>query len=233
VLRRWPLPLAAALLLAVPASAADQSVRATPGNDFEPADVTIDPGDTVTWTNGGGFHNVKFDDGSFEEPASPDFTQWTVDRTFDAPGTFRYYCEAHGGPSGEGMAGVVRVRDATGSVPQPPGLTVAAPAEQRLRRVLRRGVRARTTCENGCEARFEVSLSARTAKRFGFRRRRTTIGTATASLGPGTATNVDIALTERAKRRLRGAERPFRLRLDVTATRDTPETARRTIEIKP
>jgi hypothetical protein len=46
-------------------------------------------------------------------------------------------------------------------------------------------------------------------------------------------TDVDVRLTDRAKRRLRGAERRFKVRLDVRATNDSVETARRTIEIKP
>ena len=29
--------------------------------------MTVFQGETVTWDNKGGFHNVKFDDGSFQE----------------------------------------------------------------------------------------------------------------------------------------------------------------------
>ena len=235
---RWPLPLAIVALMAVPASAADQSVTATPGNDFSPAEVTIDLGEKVTWSNGGGFHNVKFDDGSFEQPAEPDPTSWTAERTFDTPGAFRYYCEQHGGPNGSGMAGRVLVRDATGSVPEPdpvtpPGLSVSAPRTQALERLRSRGVRPRIQCSGGCDATLKLSLGARTAKRFGFARRRTTIGSATVSLPPSGGERVPVRLTRRAKRRLAGAERAFKVRLDVRATRDTAETARRTIEIKP
>ena len=232
VVLRWPLPLAIVALMAVPASAADQSVTANPDNTFSPDHVTIDVGDKVTWKNDGGFHNVRFADGSFEEPGNPDVAQWTVERTFDRPGSFTYYCEAHGTPEGGGMAGHVEVRDATRSVPKPPGLTVST-RSQRLARVLKRGVRARTHCENGCDVSLKVSLDPRTAKRFGFRRRRTTIGTASRSLDPATAVDIDVKLTDRAKRRLRGAKRPFKVRLDVRAKQDTSETARRTIEIKP
>src|SRR3954447_2675232 len=32
------------------------------GTTFSPADTSVDPGDTVTWTNDGGFHNVTFQD---------------------------------------------------------------------------------------------------------------------------------------------------------------------------
>jgi plastocyanin len=231
---RWPLPIAILALMAVPASAADESVRATPTSTFSPSEVTIDLGDKVTWGNDGGFHNVKFDDGSFEQPGAPDFNSWTVERTFDKPGHFRYYCEQHGGPDGSGMSGTVHVRDATGSVPEtPPGLTVSTKAAQGLPRVLKRGVRARTQCENGCDAKFKLTIDARTAKRFGFPKRRTTIGTRSVSLDPAGAVDVDVKLTDRAKRKLGEAKRAFKVRLDVNATKDTPESARRTIEIKP
>ena len=83
-------------LMAVPASAADQSVTAR-DNTFSPDHVTIDVGDKVTWTNSGLLpHNVKFSNGSFEEPAEPEATSWTVERTFDRPGSFTYYCTVHG-----------------------------------------------------------------------------------------------------------------------------------------
>lgn len=234
---RWTLPLAIAVLLAVPANAADQSVSATLTNSFEPAEVTIDVGDKVTWDNEGGFHNVKFDDGSFEEPASPSFDWETVERTFDSAGTFKYYCEQHGGPDGLGMSGTVSVRDATGTVPPPvdvePGLTVDARGEQTLERLLGRGLRARARCVNGCDITLKLSLSPRTAKRLGFARRRVTIGKQSDSLPVDRRVAFDIALKDRAEKKLAGTERAFKLRLDVRATKDTSETARQKIKITP
>lgn len=115
-----PLPLALSLALSAPALAADQTVRATSSNTFSPSTVTINVNDAVTWVNDGGLHNVKFDDGSFEEPASPSFS-WTTNpkRTFGSPGTFRYFCEQHGAAGGAGMAGTVVVQ--SGTQPPPPG----------------------------------------------------------------------------------------------------------------
>jgi plastocyanin len=112
------------------ALAVDQTVTATPSNDFMEAAVTVDVGDTVTWTNAGGLHNVKFDDGSFEQPADPQSNNWTVSRTFDSAGTFRYYCELHGDRNGVGMSGSVTVNPAnTAPSPSPPpgGDTSPAP----------------------------------------------------------------------------------------------------------
>ena len=71
--------------------------------------VTVDVGDTVTWNNTGGFHNVVFDDGSFTQPTPPSFEQLVGLAQLPTPGTFRYYCQIHGGPNGLGMSGTVTV----------------------------------------------------------------------------------------------------------------------------
>jgi plastocyanin len=227
------LPLALAVLVAVPASAADQSVTATPSSAWSPDDVTIDMGDTVTWNNGGGVHNVDFNDGSFTQPPQPSTSQWTVERTFDTPGVFRYQCGFHGAA----MSGVVRVRDATGQVPEPvdlaPGLTVRTGDELGLGRLENRGVRVRTRCVNGCDVRLRLSLAPRTAARFGFVRQRKTIGTETDSLPANQRVPIDVELTQKAKNRLADAARPFKVRLDVRAKKDTRENARETIKINP
>jgi plastocyanin len=120
----WIGLLAALALSAAPAEAANQTVVAS-STVFTPADVTVVQGDSVTWNNGGGPHNVRFDDGSFEIPADPDPTPWSVTRTFNTVGVFRYYCENHGSAGGVGMAGAVYVQ-AAGTTPPPPGTTVFA-----------------------------------------------------------------------------------------------------------
>ena len=38
-------------------------------------------------------------------------------RTFDAAGTFRYYCDFHGAPGGQGMAGKIVVLEAGAPLP--------------------------------------------------------------------------------------------------------------------
>ena len=60
--------LVALLVPAAPALAANQTVTATGGNSSR-RDVGVNVGDMVTWNNGGGFHNVHFDDNSFDMPA--------------------------------------------------------------------------------------------------------------------------------------------------------------------
>ena len=70
---------------------------------FDPADVEVAAGTTVTWTNDDGTpHRVKANDDSFD---SEDMSQGdTFDHTFDTAGTFDYICAIH--PS---MKGTVTV----------------------------------------------------------------------------------------------------------------------------
>jgi plastocyanin len=95
---------------------------------FTQATVTIQVGDTVQWTNASGFHNVHFDDGAFTQPATPQLpANWpaTVQRTFDAPGTYTYVCDAH---KNVGMTGTVIVQAAPSSpTPTPPPTATATP----------------------------------------------------------------------------------------------------------
>ena len=53
------------------------SVTATSGDTFSPAAVTINQGESVTWTNGGGNHNVVLADGDVALN-SPSTSGWTV-----------------------------------------------------------------------------------------------------------------------------------------------------------
>src|SRR5215208_5981902 len=91
-----------AVFLTCPVSAVAQepqgpgpTVAATAENQFFPRSLTVPPNTTVYWENRGLQHNVKFEDGAFEQPADPLSTPWRVWRHFDTAGVFRYYCEAH------------------------------------------------------------------------------------------------------------------------------------------
>jgi plastocyanin len=112
------------LTTAPAATAADHSVSATENSTFAPATVTVNQGDSVTWTNGGGLHNVFFDDGSFVQPPTPSFAGWAVSRTFDAVGSFTYYCVAH---VSSGMTGTVNVTAAATGSAESGGGAGAAP----------------------------------------------------------------------------------------------------------
>ena len=233
MLSRWPLPLAIAALMVAPASAADETVMAQPDTSWSPDSVTIDMGDTVTWKNGGGIHNVEFNDGSFRSPPQPDSSAWTAERTFETPGEFRYHCGFHGSI----MSGVVRVRDASGNVPPPPkvdpGLTMTAKDEQGLTRLVDKGLRLRARCENGCDLTAKLTIAPKTAKRFGFAERRKTIGRRATSLPTDRSVTVNVPLKQAVEDELADAKRPFKVRLDVRATNDTSETAGKKIKITP
>src|SRR6185295_17796818 len=124
--RRW-FPLAVvlgvgALGLATPAlRATDHPVQAGSGTTFSPQLLTIQVGDTVTWTHVGSFsHNVVADDGSFRCAAgcdgeggngTPSNSSWSFTRTFNTAGTVGYHCEVHGSP-GSGMFGTITVQGA-------------------------------------------------------------------------------------------------------------------------
>jgi len=102
---------------------------------FSPQTLTIDPGDSVTFINKGGFHNAVADDGSFRCARGCDgdgnggnggasSTLWIASVTFTKPGTIGYFCEVHGAP-GQGMFGTIIV---TGAVAGPlPAVPASAP----------------------------------------------------------------------------------------------------------
>lgn len=101
-----------------PGMAAEHTVFAQPNFTFEPSELTIEEGDTVTWTNAGGFHNVRADDDDFrcadgcdedKGNGDPSTDPWSFSLVFAEAGMIPYYCEIHGAPNGIGMSGVVEV----------------------------------------------------------------------------------------------------------------------------
>jgi plastocyanin len=77
------------------------------GFAYQPQDLTVAVGTTVTWTNTDTVaHTVTWDDKSVDSGL---FEQGqTFSYTFTTPGTFGYYCIPHGAP-GSGMHGSVAV----------------------------------------------------------------------------------------------------------------------------
>jgi plastocyanin len=139
-LRNTAVPRLAVLLLtlaAVPAARAatvDVVVGGPNGLAYNPKVVTIHVGDTVRWTNAGGFHDLAADDGSFRcangcdgagGDGSPSSSAWVATHTFNAAGTFPYHCEIHGASGGGGMSGQVVVQGATQPQPGALGLSPA------------------------------------------------------------------------------------------------------------
>lgn len=89
-------------------------------NFFSPENLTISVGDTVTWTNIGGFHNVNGDQSVY--PDNPESfgnggasaSAWTYQYVFNTVGTYHYQCDPH---AGLGMVGTVTVENAPAGNP--------------------------------------------------------------------------------------------------------------------
>lgn len=76
-------------------------------NSFSPAAITVDAGSPVTWTwRGAAGHNVTFEDG---QGSSATQAAGTHQRTFAAPGSYRYRCTIHSTSFAAGMVGAVTV----------------------------------------------------------------------------------------------------------------------------
>jgi plastocyanin len=84
--------------------------------EFDPAVVTVNVGETVTWVWASGSigpHNVQPDDGVTPgRSGNVEFGPKTYSFTFNQIGDFRYYCQSHGGPNGVNMSGRVIVQPA-------------------------------------------------------------------------------------------------------------------------
>lgn len=84
----------------------------TEGLDFIPADITIQQGQTIRWSNPSGVHNVNGSQDVY--PNNPEgfysgaatAGPWTFDHTFNIPGVYTYQCDPH---LNLGMVGTVTV----------------------------------------------------------------------------------------------------------------------------
>jgi|SRR5215212_8673503 len=98
------LPIIALLMFVPTAAAQDAGVESVPlqnawsvnigDNFFDPPDVAVEPGSTITWTNNGAVpHTVTADDGSFDSERLNPGDSYTV--AFGGQGTVTYHCEIH------------------------------------------------------------------------------------------------------------------------------------------
>lgn len=87
-------------------------VRSDGGNRFDPAELTIVVGETVSWfwPEGSTGHNVVPGDGDAPPQSGPlvGYPKYHSFR-FQSPGVYHYHCMAHGGVGGAGMSGVITV----------------------------------------------------------------------------------------------------------------------------
>ncbi|HEU0024235.1 MAG TPA: plastocyanin/azurin family copper-binding protein [Thermoleophilaceae bacterium] len=94
--RLIPLALLSLLLCAPAVLAADHAVSA-PDFDFAPRNLTIEPGDTVTWNfEGPTEHTSSSNPGQVEKWESGLKAAGTsFSHTFTKPGKFQYFCQPH------------------------------------------------------------------------------------------------------------------------------------------
>ncbi len=98
------------IVFASTAYAADANIQMGAGGNlvFEPNEVTVSVGDTVTFVNGDlPPHNIVFLE--HEELSHPDLAFMSGEKfpvTFDAAGNYEFQCEPH---AGAGMKGVIHV----------------------------------------------------------------------------------------------------------------------------
>jgi len=113
-----------ALFALVPLAAAAPRAAETKEIDikdfaYDPKTISINVGDTITWTNDGPSpHTVTADDGSFDSGNLD--KDATFSHTFDKAGTFAYFCKYHGSKGGTGMAASVTVAEAAAAAPAAP-----------------------------------------------------------------------------------------------------------------
>ena len=104
--------LIALTAFAAPLSArADQTVTIGPSLSFNPATVTVAPGETVTWTWAASGHSTTSDATTGPEVWNSGIQDvgFSFSHVFTTNGTFPYYCKAHSFPGGTFMNGVVQV----------------------------------------------------------------------------------------------------------------------------
>ncbi|NUO02118.1 MAG: lamin tail domain-containing protein [Saprospiraceae bacterium] len=79
--------------------------------NFSPQNLTIQVGESVTWSNSSGVHNVNGTQTTFPNNPESFFSGnasfgWTYSHTFNIPGTYNYRCDPHAGLN---MVGTITV----------------------------------------------------------------------------------------------------------------------------
>jgi plastocyanin len=82
-------------VFAAPAAAVKGGAKVSIANfAFTPGEITIAPGETVTWTNDDGApHGLEYQDGA--KGVDPLLPGSSFTRRFDRPGTYEYNCSVH------------------------------------------------------------------------------------------------------------------------------------------
>jgi len=105
------LPCALSLVMALPVQAAPATIQIA-NFTFEPQQMEVKAGATVTWMNGDDIPHTIVSAGKFR--SKPLDTDEAFSFTFTAPGTYEYFCSLH-----PHMTGTIVVRAAVGSITPP------------------------------------------------------------------------------------------------------------------
>jgi plastocyanin len=102
------------LLVLTPSAWAQEEVTVRmEDNFFAPANITVEPGTTVTWVqSGNNSHSTTSYDGLWDSGIIPGGSGGSFSFTFQEPGTYDYFCIPH---EDLGMVGSVTVTSATGT----------------------------------------------------------------------------------------------------------------------
>jgi plastocyanin len=124
------LSLVALLVFAPSALAQDQEVTVRmEDNFFDPANITVEPGTTVTWVQSGNNpHTTTSYDGLWDSGMIEGGSGGTFSFTFEEPGTYDYFCIPH---EDLGMIGSVTVTGGTATA-SPTATATASPTATAL-----------------------------------------------------------------------------------------------------
>ena len=125
------LSLVALLVFAPAAWAQGQEVTVRmEDNFFAPANITVEPGTTVTWVQSGNNpHTTTSYDGLWDSGMIEGGSGGTFSFTFEEPGTYDYFCKPH---EDLGMVGSVTVSGATTASPTGTSTATASPTSTAL-----------------------------------------------------------------------------------------------------
>src|SRR5215207_2380376 len=129
------LSMAALLVFAPAASAQDDMTVSIQDFSFNPGQITVAPGTTVTWTNEGPSpHTTTADDGSWDSGELQQGEDFSF--TFDKPGTYTYHCSIHPDMTASvkvsGGGGTTSSSSASMSASMSPMASASASAPQKL-----------------------------------------------------------------------------------------------------
>jgi plastocyanin len=129
------LSMAALLFFAPAVSAQDDMTVSIQDFSFNPAQMTVAPGTTITWVNDGEEpHTTTADDGTWDSGTLQPGEDFSF--TFDEPGTYAYLCEIHPQMTGtvtvSGGGGATSSSSASMSASMSPMASASASAPQKL-----------------------------------------------------------------------------------------------------